>query len=84
MGATASRFGPQRVRITLEQDSVPSTTIEEAASVKKFAAVASWVERYQPPEAMNTSRALWASTGPKTLAAPCEEKYIELARPMNA
>src|SRR6267143_214353 len=33
---------------------------------------------------MNNSRALCASTGPTTLAAPCDEKYIDIASPMNA
>src|SRR3984885_15806384 len=33
---------------------------------------------------MNNSRALCASTGPITLAAPCEEKYIDIASPMKA
>ena len=33
---------------------------------------------------MNTSRALCASTGPTTFAAPCEEKYIDIASPMKA
>src|SRR5665213_1355107 len=84
MSATASRLGPHRVRITLEHDKVPSTTIEAAASVKKFAAVASWVDNHQPPSPMNTSRAVCASTGPSTFAAPCDEKYIELANPMKA
>src|SRR6185436_7471461 len=69
----ASRFGPHRVRMTLPQDSTPSSTIEDAASTKKFAAVAAWVDRYQPPTAMKSSRPLCASTGPTTLAAPCEE-----------
>ena len=33
---------------------------------------------------MKTSRAVCASTGPITLAAPCDEKYIDEARPMKA
>jgi len=33
---------------------------------------------------MNTSRPLCASTGPTTFAAPCEEKYIDIAKPMKA
>ena len=32
---------------------------------------------------MKTSRAVCASTGPIILAAPCDEKYIELASPMK-
>src|ERR1700685_586332 len=84
IAATISRFGPHRVRITLEHDNVPSTTIEAAASEKKFTAVASWVDSHQPPSPINSSRALCASTGPTTLAAPCDEKYIELANPMKA
>src|ERR1700692_1767362 len=83
MTATNSRFGPHRVRITLEHDNTPSTTIEAAASAKKFAAVASWVDSHQPPSPINNSRALCASTGPSTFAAPCEEKYIDDARPMK-
>src|ERR1700760_141002 len=35
----ASR-GPQRVRITLVQESVPSTTMDDAASTKKLCALA--------------------------------------------
>ena len=81
---TGARFDPQRVRITLRQDSTPSTTIEDAASAKKFCAVAPCVDRYQPPVAMNASRAVCASTGPSTLAAPCDEKYIDIASPMKA
>ena len=38
----------------------------------------------QPPTPTNTSRAVCASTGPSTLAAPCEEKYIEIDSPMKA
>ena len=38
---SGSCFGPHRVRITLAQDSTPSTTMDAAASTKKFAAVAS-------------------------------------------
>ena len=70
--------------MTLPQDNTPSITIDDAARTKKFAAVASCVDRYQPPIAMKTSRPLCASTGPTTLAAPCEEKYIDEANPMNA
>src|ERR1700735_5273059 len=33
---------------------------------------------------MNSSRAVWANTGPSTLAAPCDEKYIDEASPMKA
>src|SRR6266702_4424017 len=84
IGMGVSRFGPHRVRMTLEHDSTPSTTIEAAASAKKFAGVAPWAERYQPPHPMNNSRALCASTGPTTFAAPCEEKYIDIAKPMKA
>ena len=67
-------LGPHRVRTTLAADSTPSTTIDAAAKVKKFAAVASCVDSQPPPAATNTSRAVCASTGPKTFAAPCEEK----------
>ena len=74
-------FGPHRVRITLRHDNVPSTTIEAAASTKKFCAVASCVDSHQPPAPMNTSRAVCASTGPITLAAPCDEKYIDDRQP---
>ncbi len=42
--------------------------------MKKSAAVALCVDSHQPPTAMNTSRAVCASTGPITLAAPCDEK----------
>src|SRR5664279_2637988 len=77
-------LGPHRVRITLNDDSRPSTTIEADARVKKFAAVAWCVDSHQPPAPIKTSRALCASTGPTTLAAPCEEKYIDDARPMKA
>ena len=44
-----SRFGPQRVRTTLAQDSTPSTHHRAAASAKKFCAVASCVDSHQPP-----------------------------------
>src|SRR3984893_9346987 len=81
---TGPAFGPQRVRTTLEAESTPSTPIEAAASAKKFAAVASCVDSHQPPSAMNSSRALCASTGPHIFAAPCEEKYIDIASPMKA
>src|ERR1700722_4807430 len=57
--------------------------MDEAASTKKLWAWAPCVVSHQPPIAMNTSRAVWASTGPIILAAPCEEKYIELASPMK-
>src|SRR5439155_23544597 len=70
--------------MTLEADSTPSTAIDAAASAKKFAAVAPCIDSHQPPRAINNSRALCASTGPKTLAAPCEEKYIDIASPMKA
>src|ERR1700694_3587703 len=80
---TGPAFGPHFVRITLAQDSPPSTPIDAAASTKKFAADALWVKSHQPPALMNTSRAVCASTGPSTLAAPCEEKYIDDARPMK-
>jgi hypothetical protein len=63
---------------------VPSTTIDQAASTKKPCAVAPYFDSETPPSAMNTSRAVCASTGPIILAAPCDEKYIELARPMKA
>src|SRR3954471_5114282 len=82
-GATAA-FGPHRVSTTLSADSVPSTTIEAAASAKKFAAVASFASSHQPPIATKISRAVCASTGPSTFAAPCEEKYIEIDRPIKA
>src|SRR4029079_9969180 len=36
----ALRRGPKRVRITLAQDRVPSTTIDDAASTKKLCAFA--------------------------------------------
>ena len=49
-------------------------TIEAAASLKKSCAVASCVDSHQPPVPMNNSRAVCASTGPITLAAPCDEK----------
>jgi hypothetical protein len=52
--------------------------------VKKLAAVASCVDSQPPPTATKTSRAVCASTGPNTFAAPCEEKYIEIDSPMNA
>src|SRR6202048_1145254 len=81
---TRPAFGPHRVKITLAADSTPSTTIDAAANVKKFAAVASCVDSHQPPAATNTSRAVCAATGPRTFAAPCEEKYIEIDSPMNA
>ena len=58
--------------------------MEAAASAKKFCAVAVCVDSHQPPVPMNTSRAVCASTGPTTLAAPCDEKYIDDARPMKA
>ncbi len=86
IGATCAlrtRRGPQRVMITLAQDRLPSTTIDAAASTKKPCAVAPCVVSHQPPAAMKTSRAVCASTGPTTFAAPCEEKYIALARPMK-
>ena len=67
-------FGPQRVNITLRHDSMPSNTMEAAASLKKSCAVASCVDSHQPPVPINSSRAVWASTGPITLAAPCDEK----------
>src|ERR1700704_231558 len=76
--------GPHRVSTTLAQDNTPSRPIEAAASAKKFCAVAACVDSHQPPAAMNTSRAVCASTGPSTLAAPCEEKYIAVASPMKA
>src|ERR1700730_14911402 len=77
-------FGPHRVRITLEADNTPSATIEAAANTKKFAAVASCIDSHQPAIRRNNSRALCASTGPTTLAAPCDEKYIDIASPMKA
>src|SRR5471030_1131552 len=84
MPTTAPRLGSHRVTTTLTADSTPSSTIEAAARAKKFAAVASCIDSHQPPAATNTSRAVCASTGPKTFAAPCEEKYIEIDSPMNA
>src|ERR1700730_2143971 len=81
---TASGFGPHRVRTTLAQESTPSTTIVDAASEKKLAAVACCVDSHHPPMPMNNSRALCASTGPAIFAAPCEEKYIDIAKPMKA
>ena len=57
-GAAVARFGPHRVRMTLEQDDTPSTTIEAAARVKKSAAVAPWVVRYQPPPPMSSGHLL--------------------------
>src|SRR6202011_144575 len=82
--AIALAFGPQRVRTTLEADNIPSTTIEAAANTKKSAAAAWCIDSHQPPSTMNNSRTVCASTGPSTLAAPCEEKYIDIASPMNA
>src|SRR2546421_11836508 len=58
--------------------------MEAAASLKKSCAAALCVDSHQPPVPMNNSRAVCASTGPTTLAAPCDEKYIDEARPMNA
>src|SRR5258708_3162412 len=78
---TCACFGPHLVRITLAQDSTPSTTIEAEGSTKKSCAVALWVDSPQPPVPMNNSRAVCAMTGPITLAAPCDEKYIDDARP---
>src|SRR4029450_4551879 len=82
--ATGPTFGPHRVNMTLAADSTPSTAIDAAASAKKFAADAPCINSHQPPSAINSSRALCASTGPRTLAAPCEEKYILIASPMKA
>src|SRR3954462_8225650 len=82
--ATATALGSHLVRKTLAADSTPSTTIEDAANVKKFPELALCIDSHQPPPATNTSRAVWASTGPKTFAAPCDEKYIEIDRPMKA
>src|SRR6478752_8183440 len=70
--------------MTLEADNTPSTAIDAAASGKKFAADGPGVDKHQPPSAMNNSRALCASTGPRTLAAPCDEKYMLIASPMKA
>src|SRR6202048_5135813 len=84
MAGTGPPFGPHRVSTTLSDDKVPSTTIDAAASKKKFWAVASGVESHQPPTPMNNRRAVCASTGPSTLAAPCEEKYIAIDSPMKA
>src|SRR5437773_2921795 len=81
---TARCLGPHFVKITLVQDSAPSRPIEVAVSTKKFCAVASCVDSHQPPMVMKISRAVCASTGPSTLAAPCEEKYIAVARPRKA
>ena len=39
VGGTGAAFGPHFVNATLKADSVPSTTIDAAASAKKFAAV---------------------------------------------
>src|SRR5271154_5395815 len=75
---------PHRVRMTLAADSTPNRTIEAAASMKKSAAGALRAASHQPPAAMNARRADCASTGPSTLAAPCEEKYIDIASPMKA
>ena len=72
MFGTGPPFGPHRVKMTLATDSTPSTTIEAAANAKKFAAVAAYVDSHQPPAATNTSRAVCASTGPTTFAAPCD------------
>src|SRR5258706_3451465 len=81
---TCAGFGPHLVRITLVQDSTPSTTIEAEASTKKSCAVALWFDSHQPPVPRNSNRAVCAITGPITLAAPCDEKYIDDARPMKA
>src|SRR5258708_36057450 len=70
--------------MTLRADSTPSTAIDPAASAKKFAADAPCIDSHQPPSAINNSRALCASTGPITLAAPWEEKYIDIASPIKA
>src|SRR6185437_4649191 len=75
---------PHRVSTTLSDDRVPSTIIEIDASRKKSPAEASCVVSHQPPPAMKISRAVCASTGPSTFAAPCDEKYIDDARPMKA
>src|SRR5579863_5516665 len=83
-GSTASRRGPHRVRMTLEVDNTPSSTIDAAASTKKSAGRALCAASHQPPTAINTKRAVCAKTGPSTLAAPCEEKYIDIASPMKA
>ena len=48
---------------------------------EEVCAVASCVDSHQPPAAMKISRAVCASTGPSTLAAPCEEKYIDERQP---
>jgi len=82
--ATATARGSHLVRKTLAADSTPSTTIEDAASVKKFPGLAACIDSHQPPPATNTKRAVCASTGPKTFAAPCDEKYIDIDKPMNA
>jgi hypothetical protein len=60
---TEARFGPQRVRMTLKQDNEPSSTIDDAASAKKFCAVAPCVDSQELPAAMNIRRAVCASTG---------------------
>src|SRR6267378_3575172 len=70
--------------MTLAAESTPSTAIEAAANAKKFAAVAPCIDSHQPPAATNSSRAVCANTGPRTFAAPCEEKYIEIDSPMKA
>src|SRR4051812_27228239 len=77
-------FGPQRVSTTLAVESVPISTIEDAASMKNWPAVASCDDSHQPPTAMKISRAVCDSTGPSTFAAPCDEKYIDSDSPMKA
>src|SRR6266550_2973951 len=84
ISAAGLRFDSHRVNRTLAADNVPSTTIDAAASAKKLTAVAWCADSHQPTAATNTSRAVCANTGPRTFAAPCEEKYIEIESPMKA
>ena len=72
--AAAPLRAPQSVKRTAAAASTPSSTMDAAASQKKCVAVTPCSDSHQPPSTMKTSRAVCASTGPSTLAAPCEEK----------
>src|SRR3954452_5754683 len=73
----------QRTRATEAAVESPNTAMAPPTSANKVQAGACAIMRPTPPIATITTRAVEASTGPPTRAAPCEEKYNDTPMPKN-
>ena len=82
--AAGTAFGPHRVSTTLSADSTPSSTIEAAASRRTRRRRRGSTSATSRRRRRTTAARSAPAPGPSTLAAPCDEKYIEIDSPMKA